>query len=114
MINLCLDINRGSIKQCVEPESTRALKITESDKREVITERNKASGLKGAEALRRTSLIARSGSTQPSVRAESERLLPIFLSPQPKFLRLCRTCRIFLLLHGLWLSQQRKRILDIL
>src|SRR6202044_13087 len=108
VINLCLDINRGSIKQCVEPESTRALKITESDRREVITERNKASGLKGAEALRQTSLIARSGSTQPSVRAESERLLSIFLSPQPKFLRLCR---IFLLLHGLWLLQQRKRIL---
>src|ERR1700734_37206 len=114
VINLCLDINRGSIKQCVEPESTRALKITKSDRREVITERNKASGLKGAEALRRTSLIARSGSTQPSVRAESKRLLSIFLSPQPKFLRPCRTCRIFLLLHGLWLSQQRKRILDIL
>ena len=52
MINLCLDINRGSTKQCVEPESTRALKIMESDKREVRTERNKASGSKRAEALR--------------------------------------------------------------
>ena len=47
-----MDINQGLTKQCVEPESTSALKITESDKREVITERNKASGLKGAEALR--------------------------------------------------------------
>src|ERR1700729_4383504 len=86
----------------------------ELDKREVRTERNKASGSKGVEALRRTSVIARSGSTQPSVCAESERLLSIFLTPQPKFLWPCRTCRIFLLLHGLWLSQQRKRILDIL
>ena len=52
MINLCLDINRESTKQCVEPESTRALKITELDKREVRTERNKASGSKGVEVLR--------------------------------------------------------------
>ena len=101
MINLCLDINQGSTKQCVEPESTRALKIMELDKREVITERNNTSGSKGAEALRRTSVIAQSGSTQPSVHAESERLLSIFLSPQPKFLW---TCRIFLLLRGPWPS----------
>src|ERR1700691_4130407 len=86
----------------------------ESDKREVITERNKASGSKGAEALRRTSVIARSGSTQPSVHAESERLLSIFLSPQPKCLQTCWTYWIFLLLRGPWLSQQRKRILDSL
>ena len=101
VIRLFLDINRGSIKQCVEPQSISALKITESDKREVVTERNKASGLKGADALRRTSLIAQSGSTQPSVRAGSERLLSIFLSPQPKYLR---TCQTFLLLRGPWPS----------
>ena len=47
-----MDTNLESTKQCVEPESTSALKITESDKREVITERNRASGSKGAEALR--------------------------------------------------------------
>ena len=32
-----MDTNLESTKQCVEPESTSALKITESDKREVIT-----------------------------------------------------------------------------
>ena len=76
-------------KQCVEPESTSALKTTESDKREVITERNRASGSKGAEALRQTSVIAQSGSMQPSACAEFRRLLSIFLSLQPKFLRTC-------------------------
>ena len=52
MIKLFVDINRGSTKQCVEPESTSALKVTELDKREVVTGRNKASGSKGVEALR--------------------------------------------------------------
>ena len=52
MIKLFVDINQGSTKQCVEPESTNALKIIKADKREVVTERNKASGSKGADALR--------------------------------------------------------------
>ena len=76
-------------KQCVEPKSTSALKIMELDKREVITERNRASGSKGAEALRRTSVTARLGSTQPSACAEFGRLLSIFLSLQLKLLRTC-------------------------
>ena len=84
-----MDMNLESTKQCVEPESTSALKITELDKREVITERNRASGSKGAEALRQTSVIARSGSMQPSAHAEFGRLLSIFLSLQPKFLWTC-------------------------
>ena len=99
----------GSTKQCVEPESTNALKIKVEIKT-VVTERNKASVLKGAEALRRTS-VARLGSTQPMVRAESERLLTIFSSPQPEEFLIYRT---FLLLHNLWLLRWRKRILDIL
>ena len=109
MINLCVAIKRGSTKQCVEPESTSALKI-KAEIKTVVTERNKASGLKGAEALRRTS-VARSGSTQPMVRAESKRLLTIFSSPQPEESPIYRT---FLSLHVLWLSKRRKRILDIL
>ena len=76
MIDLCVAITRGSTKQCVEPESTSALKIKVEIKT-VVTERNKASGSKGVKALRRTS-IAQLGSTQPMVRAESERLLTIF------------------------------------
>jgi hypothetical protein len=47
------------------------------DIREVITERNKVSGSKGAEALRQTSLIAQSGSMQPMVRVESKELLSV-------------------------------------
>ena len=109
MIKLCVAIKRGSTKQCVEPESTNALKIKVEIKTEV-TERNKASVLKGAEALRRTS-IARSGSTQPMVRVESERLLTIFSSPQLEESPIYRT---FLSLHVLWLLKRRKRISDIL
>jgi hypothetical protein len=45
------------------------------DIKEVVTERKRASGSKGAEALRQTSVTARSGSTQPMVRVESKRLL---------------------------------------
>ena len=102
-------MNFGSTKQCEELESTSALKLIKAGKRVVVTERNKASGLKGADALRRTSVIARLGSTQPMVRAESKRLLSIFSSPQPEFFLACRTS---LLPSGLWLSQQRMRILD--
>ena len=51
MINLCVTIKQGSTKQCVEPESTSALKI-KAEIKTVVTERNKVSGLKGAEALR--------------------------------------------------------------
>ena len=51
MIKLCVAIKRGSTKQCIEPESTNALKIKVEIKM-VVTERKKASGSKGAEALR--------------------------------------------------------------
>ena len=51
MIKLCVAIKRGSTKQCVELESTSALKI-KAEIKIVVTERNKVSVLKGAEALR--------------------------------------------------------------
>ena len=108
MINLCVAIKWGSTKQCVELESTSALKI-KAEFKTVVTERNKVSGLKGAEVLRQTS-IAWSGSMQPTVHAESERLLTIFLSPQLE----SPIYQTFLLLHVLLLSKRRKRILDIL
>jgi hypothetical protein len=85
--------------------------MTRFNIRDVVTERNKASGSKGAAALRRTSVIARLGSTQPMVRAESERLLSIFSSPQPEQSLACRTS---LLLRGLWLLRRRKRTSGIL
>ena len=99
----------GVYKAVCRTESTSALKI-KAEIKTVVTERNKASVLKGAEALRRTS-VARSGSMQPMVRAESERLLTIFLSPQPEESPIYWT---FLSLHVLWLSKWRKRISDIL
>src|ERR1700722_17374857 len=74
------------MKQCVEPESTKALKIMVFGRSEVVTGKNRALGSKGAAALRRTSSIARSISSQPEVRAGSKRLLSIFLRPQ----RVCR------------------------
>ena len=63
-------------------ESTKALKIMVFGKSEVVTDRNRALGSKGAEALRRTSSIARSISLQPEVHVGSKRLLPIFSHPQ--------------------------------
>jgi len=73
------------MKQCVEPESTKALKIMVFGRSEVVTGKNRALGSKGAAALRRTSSIARSISSQPEVRAGSKRLLSIFSRP-----RVCR------------------------
>ena len=66
----------------MEPESTNILKITVFGKSEVVTDRKRASGLKGAEALRQTSSIAQSRPAQPEVRVGSKRLLLIFLRPQ--------------------------------
>ena len=40
------------MKQCVEPESTKALKIMVLGRSEVVTGKNRALGSKGAEALR--------------------------------------------------------------
>ena len=70
------------MKQCVEPESTKALNIMVFGKSEVVTGKKRALGSKGAEALRRTSSIARSILSQPEVRAGCKRLLPIFSHPQ--------------------------------
>ena len=70
------------MKQCVEPESTKALKIMVLGRSEVVTGKNRALGSKGAEALRRTSSIARPILSQPEVRAGSKRLLPIFSRPR--------------------------------
>ena len=74
------------MKQCVEPESTKALKIMVFGRSEVVTGKNRALGSNGTAALRRTSSIARSISSQPEVRAVSKRLLSIFLRPR----RVCR------------------------
>ena len=71
-----------SIKQCVEPESTKALKIMVFGKSEVVTDKNRALGATGAEVLRRTSSIARSLLSEPEVRAGCKRLLPIFSRPR--------------------------------
>ena len=55
------------MKQCVEPESTKALKIMVFGRSEVVTGKNRALGSKEAAALRRTSSIAWSISSQPEV-----------------------------------------------
>ena len=107
MIKLCVAIKRGSTKQCVEPESTSALKI-KAEIKTVVTERNKVSVLKGAEALSRTS-VARLGSMQPMVCVEFERLLTIFSSPQPEESPIYRT---FLSLHVLWLLDRKSTRLN--
>src|ERR1700722_17451000 len=74
-----------SIKQCVEPDSSKALKITVFGKSGVLMDRKRASGSKGAEALRQTTSIAWSRSAQPEVRAGSKRLVHIF----SRFQRVC-------------------------
>ena len=43
---------RESMKQCVEPESIKALKIMVFGKSEVVMNKNRALGSKGAAALR--------------------------------------------------------------
>ena len=71
-------VKRVSMKQWVEPESTRALKGWS----EILSE---LSGImreldKRADALSLTSLVAQRGSTQSSTRAEGG-LLSIFFGP---------------------------------
>ena len=66
---LCLRIKADSMKQCVEPESTKAvirISGTESERKLTIKE----DVLERAEALSLTSLSAHSESTQPSECAE--------------------------------------------
>ena len=79
---------------------------------EVVTGSKRASGLKGAEVLRRTSLVAWLGSMQPKVCAEIKRLLSIFLHPQ---LVCCQTWFWAGLLQLFpWLLRQRMKFMDIL
>ena len=66
---LCLRIKADSMKQCVEPESTKAVigtSGTESERRLTIKE----DVLERVEGLSLTSLSACNESTQPSERAE--------------------------------------------
>ena len=66
---LCLRIKADSMKQCVEPESTKAvigISGTESERKLTIKE----DVLERAEALSLTSLSARNESTQPLEHAE--------------------------------------------
>src|ERR1700676_1340664 len=101
----------GSTKQCEEPESNKALKIIKQDISKVVTERCKVSDSKGAAALSLTSFGTWIRSTQPLVRADSERLLSIFSSRQ----RSCcwTSSRVCPYLRGLKLSRRRRKILDI-
>ena len=66
---LCLQIKADSMKQCVRPESTKAvigMSGTESERKLTIKE----DVLEREEALSLTSLSARNESTQPLERAE--------------------------------------------
>ena len=66
-----------SMKQCVEPESTRVVMIIFGAKVE-ISWSVKEFGLERADALRRSSAIAPTRSTQPWSGAGAQGLLPIF------------------------------------
>ena len=66
---LCLRIKADSMKQCVEPESTKAV-IEVSGMESECKLTIKEDVLERAEALSLTSLSARNESTQPSERAE--------------------------------------------
>ena len=71
--------NLASIKQCVEPESTSALKgpAMAGD----MMGRIRELGSERADALRQNSVGTSPSSMQSPVSAESWRLLPIFSSP---------------------------------
>ena len=81
-VKLCLRTKAELIKQCVDPESTKAFNKTETERRGVVSERNKASGLERAAALSLTSEEALPESTQFSGSAESEELLTLFPGPR--------------------------------
>ena len=75
----CLETKVLSIKQCVEPESTKVTRVTEGIKSEVsgmITEFR----LERVDALRRSSTVAPIRSTQPWYSAGAGGLLPNFLT----------------------------------
>ena len=78
--SLWMEVNVESRKQCVEPESTRVVKIIFGTEVEVSWS-VKEFGLERADALRRSSAIALTRSTQPWSGAGAQGLLPIFLAP---------------------------------
>ena len=78
--SLWMEVNVESRKQCVELESTRVGMIifgTEVEVRWSVKE----FGLERADALRRSSAVAPTRSTQPWSSAGAQGLLPIFLAP---------------------------------
>ena len=78
--SLWTEVNVKSMKQCVEPESTRVVMIIFGAKVEVSWS-VKEFGLERADALRHSSAIAPTRSTQPWSGAGAQGLLPIFLAP---------------------------------
>ena len=78
--SLWMEVNVESMKQCVEPESTRVVMIIFGTEVEVSWS-VKEFGLERADALRRSSAIAPTRSTQPWSGAGAQGLLPIFLAP---------------------------------
>ena len=66
-----------SIKQCVEPESTKVVRVTEGIKLEVSC-LVKEFGLERVDALRRSSTVAPIRSTQPWSSAATEGCCLIF------------------------------------
>ena len=73
------EANMESRKQCVEPESTRVGMAISRTKVEVSWS-VKEFGLERADALRRSSAVAPTRSTQPWSGAGAQGLLPIFLA----------------------------------
>ena len=78
--SLWTEVNVESMKQCVEPESTRVVMLIFGAEVEVSWS-VKEFGLERADALRRSSAIAPTRSTQPWSGAGAQGLLPIFLTP---------------------------------
>ena len=76
----CLEMKVLSIKQCVEPESTKVMRVTEGIKSEVSC-MVKEFGLERVDALRRSSTVAPIRSMQPWSGAGAGGLLPNFLTP---------------------------------
>ena len=76
----CLETKVLSIKQCVEPESTKVTMVTEGIKLEV-SYMVKEFGLERMYALRHSSTVTPIRSMQPWSRAGAGGLLPNFLTP---------------------------------
>ena len=76
----CLEKKVVSMKQCVEPESTRVAMVTEGIRSEVSC-MVKEFGLERVDVLRHSSAVALIRSMQPWSGARARGLLPIFLAP---------------------------------